>query len=98
MQTMMICLATARAHLDSASPAAMELPLPARDERGEGWGEGLVCGEPGLLTAPLPDPLPTPSSWREGSEAASEGRRGLGSLPVSPGPPCCGLESPRSGK
>src|SRR5437773_12160526 len=48
-------------------------PLPARDERGEGCGEGLVPSNcRALLKSPLPDPLPTSSSWGEGIS------RGLG--------------------
>src|SRR5438552_1035651 len=44
------------AHLDT--PTIVEVaPLPARHERGEGWGEGLVpSNRRGLLKSPLPDP------------------------------------------
>src|SRR6266516_6110640 len=52
-------LATAtRAHLDTPTIAEVA-PLPARHERGEGWGEGLVPSNcRALLKSPLPDPLP----------------------------------------
>src|SRR5213592_854300 len=50
-----------RAHLDTPTIAEVSCsPLPARDERGEGWGEGLVPSNcRALLKSPLPDPLPT---------------------------------------
>src|SRR5207248_770185 len=51
------------------------LPLPARDERGEGragrgTGRGDVRTEIDRIS-PLPDPLPTPSSWGEGNISGS---------------------------
>ena len=51
------------AHLDGTTRPAGPLPLPARDERGEGWGEGFV---PAVATR-LDAPLPTPWSWGEGT-------------------------------
>jgi hypothetical protein len=39
-------------------------PLSARNERGEGWGEGL----PDYAHEPKVTPLPTRSSWGEGEE------------------------------
>src|SRR5213592_4022780 len=57
-----------RAHLDTPTIAEVSCsPLPARHERGEGWGEGLVPSNcRALLKSPLPDPLPTSPSWGEG--------------------------------
>ena len=44
------------AHLDTPTIAAVA-PLPARHERGEGWGEGLVPSNcRALLSSPLPEP------------------------------------------
>src|SRR5947199_3522162 len=57
------------------------LPLPARHERGEGWGG---AGERGIELAtqltgsPLPHPLPTPPSWGEGIDQ----RHGGGVFPL----------------
>src|SRR6266700_8053735 len=60
------------AHLDTPTIAEVA-PLPARHERGEGWGEGLFPSNcRALLKSPLPDPLPTSPSWGEGID------RGLG--------------------
>ena len=53
------------AHLDT--PTIDEVaPLPARHERGEGSGEGLV---PPNCRALLKSPLPTSPSWGEGIAA-----------------------------
>src|SRR5438128_7292059 len=44
------------AYLDTPTIAEVA-PLPARHERGEGWGEGLVPPNcPPLLKSPRPDP------------------------------------------
>src|SRR5437016_3238541 len=57
-----------RAYLDATTISDdASLPLPARHERGEGWGEGFVSAAPDVLWLPLSlCPLPTPSSWGEG--------------------------------
>src|SRR6266699_1880812 len=50
------------AHLDPTTIVrSASLPLPARDERGEGWGEGLVSAAWTWFGGPSPSPLPSPS-------------------------------------
>jgi hypothetical protein len=44
-------------------PRVHFLPLPARNERGEGRGGGR---QNLIMISPLPVPLPTPASWGEG--------------------------------
>src|SRR5438093_12715238 len=74
---------TERAHLDRPTIAEVA-PLPARHERGEGWGEGLDPSNcRALLSSPLPDPLPTSPSWGEGISRGPAG--GIKMRPVNGG-------------
>src|ERR1035437_2844527 len=72
------------AHLAGSTGAAGPPPLPARDERGEGWGEGFVHAVTTRLDTPLPDPLPTPSSWGEGKPFVRNGGTKKTRLPKAP--------------
>ena len=73
-----------RAHLDTPTIAEVA-PLPARHERGEGWGEGLVPSNcRALLKSPLPDPLPASASCGEGIDRGLGG--GIKTRPVAPSP------------
>src|SRR2546422_9760719 len=63
-------MAGRREHILTEPPErARLLPLPARDERGEGFVHANHAG----WDAPLPGPLPTPSSWREGTPFGRNG-------------------------
>jgi acetyltransferase len=70
------------------SPTANLLPLPARHERGEGWGEGNLQQK--RSSSPGPSP---PSDGREGGVSALSTLSFLNSTsasPLSPGEPCEG--------
>src|SRR5438128_357350 len=80
------------AYLDTPTIAEVA-PLPARHERGEGWGEGLVPSNyRALLKSPLPDP--TSPSWGEGIDCGLGGgimRPWVWSHRVWDCPPCAVL-------
>src|SRR5207248_5248098 len=63
-----------RARLDTPTIAEVA-PLPARHERGEGWGEGLVPSNcRALLISPLP--YPTSPPWGRGNRPRAWWRYG----------------------